>query len=193
MKIKEQAASYLAKRKRYTYEEYLNLPDDCKRYEVINGELIMVAAPYTIHQTVSGNLEYELRTFVKNHKLGRIFDAPTDVVLDKTNVVQPDILFIARDRLNIITEKNINGAPDLVIEILSSSTAYYDLIEKKEIYEQFGVKEYWIVDPKKQRVDVFQNIKQRFELKQRLESKGFVESIIIKGFKISLEIIFSME
>ena len=191
MKVKEQAASYLAKRKRYTYEEYLNLPHDGNRYEVINGELVMVAAPYTIHQTVSGNLEYELRSFIKKHKLGKIFDAPTDVVLDKTNVVQPDILFIARDRLDIITEKNISGAPDLVIEILSSSTAYYDLIEKKEIYEQFGVKEYWIVDPKKQRVEIFQNDNRQFELMQRVELKGFAESIIIKGFKISLLTIFS--
>ena len=157
MKVKEQAVSYLAKRKRYTYDEYLNLPDDGKRYEVIDGELVMVADPYTIHQTVSGNLEYELRTFIKKHKLGKIFDAPTDVVLNEYNVVQPDILFIARDRLDIITEKNISGAPDLIVEILSPSTAYYALLEKKELYEKFGVKEYWIVDPKKQRVEVFQN------------------------------------
>lgn len=193
MKVKEQAASYQVRTKKFTYEDYLNLPDDGKRYEVINGELITPPAPYTIHQTVSGNLEYELRTFVKKTKTGKVFYAPVDVVLSETNVIQPDILFISKERSPIITEKNINGAPDLIIEIISPTNAYYDLLEKKETYEQFGVTEYWLVDPKKQRVDMYLNQGHRFELKHRVESEGIVRSQVLPGFEVSLDTIFSLE
>ena len=162
MKVKEPAVSYLAKRKNYTYHDYLNLPEDGKRYEVINGELVMVEAPNTIHQNIIIKIIYEIEDFLRQQKIGKIFCSPTDIKFNDTNVVQPDILFISKERLNIITENNINGAPNLIMEILSPGTAYYDLIGKKELYEQFGVKEYWIVDPRKQRVDVYQNVKQRF-------------------------------
>jgi len=129
MKIREKSTSYKTSPQKFTYQDYLNLPDDGKRYEVINGELIIVAAPNTLHQIASGNLEFALRTFLTKHKIGKIFDAPIDVVLSDNNVVQPDILFIAKNNYHIITEKNISGAPDLIIEILSPTTAYYDLFE----------------------------------------------------------------
>ena len=190
MKVKEQAASYRVRAKRYTYQDYLDLPDDGKRYEVIHGELVMTPAPYTFHQIVSGNLEYELRTFVKKEKSGKVFYAPVDVLLSENNVLQPDILFISKERSNIITEKNIAGAPDLIIEIISPSSAYYDLLEKKEIYEKFGVQEYWIVDPKKQRVEIYVNHDNQFELNQRLDSKGTLKSRVLAGFEMSVEQIF---
>ena len=78
-----------------------------------------------------------------------MYDAPYDVVLSENNVFQPDIMFVSNENSKIITEKNITGAPDLIIEILSPATGYYDLTEKKEIYTEFAVKEYWIVEPKK--------------------------------------------
>lgn len=193
MKVKEPAVSYLAKRKNYTYHDYLNLPEDGKRYEVINGELVMVEAPNTIHQNIIIKIIYEIEDFLRQQKIGKIFCSPTDIKFNDTNVVQPDILFISKERLNIITENNINGAPNLIMEILSPGTAYYDLIGKKELYEQFGVKEYWIVDPRKQRVDVYQNVKQQFELDQRIELEGIVTSVVIKGFEINYENIFSLD
>ena len=193
MKVKEPAANYLAETKKYNYDDYLNLPEDGKRYEVINGELVMSAAPNTFHQTISNNIEDELRSFIKMSKSGKMFHAPVDVLISETNVVQPDIIYISKDRSDIITENNINGTPDLIMEILSPGSAYYDLLEKKELYEQFGLKEYWIVDPKKQRVDIYLNVNQQFELNQRAESEGSVKSIMIKGFEISLESIFSLE
>jgi len=193
MKVKEQAAKYLVQTKKYTYQDYLDLPEDGKRYEVINGEFIMVAAPSTFHQSVLINLVNDLKNFLNREKVGKVFCAPIDVKLSDRNVVQPDIIFVSQNNSNIITENNVEGTPDLIIEILSPGTAYHDLIEKKEIYERFDVKEYWIVDPKKQRIEIYQNINQRFELNQRIELEGTVESLVIKGFKISLESIFSME
>ena len=193
MKVKDQAASYMVQRKKYTYQDYLNLPNDGKRYEVINGELVMTPAPNIFHQTILINLVNELKNFLKKENVGKMLCAPTDVKLINSNVVQPDIIFISQENLNIITENNVEGAPDLIIEILSPGTAYYDLIEKKEIYERFEVKEYWIVDPRKRRVEIYKNVKQQFELIQKSELEGNVKSLVIKGFEVSLKNIFSME
>ncbi len=192
MKVKETSPAYLTRKKIYTYQDYLDLPDDGKRYEIIDGELIMSPAPYTIHQQVSANIIEELIPFVKKNKNGKVLYSPIDVVRSKTNVFQPDILFVSKENLPIIQEKNINGAPDLIIEILSAATGYYDLIEKKEIYEKFGVKEYWIVDPKKQWVEIFWNEKNKFKSIRRLEKTGILKSNLLKEFEISLETIFAM-
>ena len=190
MKVKETLAQYKTSRKYFTYYDYLELPEDGKHYEVINGELIMVAAPYSIHQKVSIKIEYELLNFNERMKKGELFHAPIDVVLSETNVVQPDILFITNENSGIITEKNISGAPDLIVEILSPSTAYYDIVEKKEIYEKYGVREYWIVDPKKRWVEIYINIENKFKLNQRLEQEGILKSYILEGFQINMEKIF---
>ncbi len=122
----------ILEKKRYTYEDYLKTPDD-KRYELIEGELIMTPSPRTWHQRISRNIEYKLMQFVEDHDLGEVFDAPYDVHLDDDNVLQPDILFISKERSNIIGEDNLHGAPDLVVEILSESSAYRDTIQKKMI------------------------------------------------------------
>ena len=105
-------------------------------------------------------------------------------------MVQPDILFIAKEHENLVTEKNISGAPDLVIEILSPSTGYYDLIEKKELYAKHGVQEYWIVDPKKEWVELYVNLENKFKLNQRLEKTEILESQVVADFQISLDQIF---
>ena len=163
MKVKETSPAYLTQSKVFTYQEYSDLPEDGKRYEVINGDLIMVPGPNTDHQNASGNLEFELRMFVKKHQIGKVYDAPYDVVLGENNVFFPDIMFVSNENSKIITEKNITGAPDLIVEILSPATGYYDLTEKKEIYAEFGVKEYWIVDPKKQWVELYSNESKKFK------------------------------
>ena len=146
MKVKDAIATYRGTKKKYTYQDYLELPDDGNRYEIIEGELVMPPAPYTIHQDICRNIATELTIYTRKMKLGKIYFAPTDVVLSDINVVQPDILFISNENLQIITEKNIKGVPDLIVEIISPSTEYYDLFVKKETYEKSGVKEYWLVD-----------------------------------------------
>ena len=190
MKVKETAVKYQTTKKPFTYQDYLQQPDDGKRYEVINGELIMAPFPLTIHQRVSRKIGLKLNQFVEEKHRGEVFFAPIDVVLSETNVYQPDIIFISRERKEIITEKNISGAPDLVIEILSPSTAYYDLFDKKEQYEKFGVKEYWIVDPMRQWIELYQLKEGKFNLVQKLQKQGKLRSELLKGLIIDLQEIF---
>jgi Uma2 family endonuclease len=138
---------------RFNYDDYLQLPED-KRYEILDGELYVVPAPNTRHQTVGLNLMVALHQHVKSGALGRILNAPYDVVLSDENVLQPDIVFVCRERLSIIGEANIRGAPDLVVEILSPGTRQKDLAIKRKIYARFGIQEYWIVDPDAATVEV---------------------------------------
>ena len=138
----------------YNYEDYLRLPDDGKRYQIIGGKLYRMPAPVPYHQKVSRNIEFILYSFVKEHDLGEVFDAPCDVVLSDVDIVQPDIFFISKEREYIIEEKNIRGAPDLVIEIMSPRSEYLDCKVKVELYEEYGVKEYWLVDPDRKEVEV---------------------------------------
>ena len=143
-------------RTRATYEDYLNTPDDV-RYELLDGELVMAPSPNTTHQALTMELSTALHTFVKEHALGRVFAAPFDVVLwegDDANVVEPDVLFVSATRLGIITEANVQGAPDLVVEVLSPSTGSRDTGYKRELYARHGVGEYWIVDPDARTVTV---------------------------------------
>jgi len=132
----------------WTYEDYARLPDNGVRYEIIGGELYMSPAPRTKHQIASYELGFAFGLFVKRHKLGRILVAPIDVRLpDLADPVQPDIVFILKARLHIIKEKSIEGAPDLIVEILSPGTEGYDRRTKFQLYARAGVKEYWMVDP----------------------------------------------
>ena len=131
---------------RFTYNDYLLLPED-KRYEILAGDLYVVAAPNTRDQSVSLNLAVALFQHVTDNGLGRVLEAPYDVMLSEENVVQPDILFVRKERAGIIGEMNLQGAPDIVIEILSEGTRRKDMEVKKKIYAGFGVPEYWIVDP----------------------------------------------
>jgi Uma2 family endonuclease len=119
-------------KRKFTDEDYLKTPDD-KRYELIEGDLVMTLSPFPQHQRLSRNRGFELNKFVRGKSLGEMFYAPCAVYLDSENVLQPDILFISGERLNIMGKKNIQGTPDLVIEILSESTAYRDLVKKKRL------------------------------------------------------------
>ncbi len=176
-------------KKIYTYEDYLKTPDD-ERYELIEGDLMMTPAPSIKHQRVSRKLAFVLENFVMSHELGELFYAPCDVFLDDKNVVQPDILFISKERLNIIGEKNIQGAPDLAIEITSQSTAYRDLALKKKLYAKYGVKEYWIVDPMQDTVEVYLLKNSAYTLERAYEKSGVLELDCLKPLKIDLSKIF---
>ena len=128
-----------------TYEDYCNMPDD-ERYQLIDGELIIIATPSVVHQGTSRNIGTPLDIFVKANRLGEMYYAPFDVVLSNINVVQPDILFVSRERSHILTDAGISGAPDLVVEILSPSTAALDKTRKRELYARYRVPEYWQAD-----------------------------------------------
>ena len=131
---------------RVTYEDYRNTPED-QRCELLDGDLVMTAAPNIAHQRVSSRLERRLAAFVEERGLGEVFDAPTDVVLSDTDVVQPDLLFVSKERADIVTSENVWGAPDLIVEVLSPTTAGRDWREKRDLYSKHGVREYWLADP----------------------------------------------
>jgi Uma2 family endonuclease len=138
---------------RYNYGDYLLLPED-KHYEILDGELLLVPAPNIRHQVISLNLATALFQHVAGTDLGRVLQAPCDVVLSQEDIVQPDILFIRGDHAAIIGSANLQGPPDLVVEILSPATRSKDLELKRKTYARFGIQEYWIVDPEAETVEV---------------------------------------
>lgn len=178
----------LTKEKRLTTTYYKLLPEGAP-YQLIEGELIITPAPNPRHQIISANIFEKVRVLTKG--LGVCLYSPVDVYLDDENAFQPDVVFISNNRRDIIKEDGIYGVPDLVIEILSPSTASYDLKEKFGVYERSGVKEYWIVDPEVNSVEVYFNEHGRFSLIQKAERTGNVKSLILKDVEIALYEIFS--
>jgi Uma2 family endonuclease len=138
---------------RFNYNDYLQLPED-KRYEILEGELYVVPAPNTRHQRIIKRLLTVLMQEIEQKDHGELFSAPYDVVLSEENIVQPDILFIRKERLSLIGEANLAAAPDLIIEVLSPGTRKKDLDVKRKVYARFGVQEYWIVDPEGNTVEI---------------------------------------
>lgn len=130
-----------------TFEDLLAVPADGNRYELIFGEIAMSPSPNTRHQYVLGELFTRLKQVAHDGRLGRVYIAPLDVRLSANNVVQPDLLFVRRERLGIARNTLIDGPPDLVMEVLSSSNRAQDLVKKAVLYALFAIPEYWIVDP----------------------------------------------
>jgi|HubBroStandDraft_3_1064219.scaffolds.fasta_scaffold14790_2 Uma2 family endonuclease len=137
------------------YCDLAALPEDGKRHEIIDGQHYMSAAPSARHQEVLGNLFSLLRGFIKSRRLGKLFFAPLDVWLSEHDVVEPDLLFVRRERLTALEERFLRGAPDLAAEVLSPSTRQVDRGVKLRAYRRFGFGEYWIVDPVGETVEVF--------------------------------------
>ena len=137
-----------------TVENYRQLPEDGKRYEILEGELAVTPAPGTVHQRVVGRLYSALAEFVRNRQIGELFLAPLDVILSVHTVVQPDLLFVSKERQSVIRADGIYGAPDLVVEVLSPSTAERDRGVKRRLYLRYGVREVWLVDPEARTLEV---------------------------------------
>ena len=176
-------------RVRFTYEDYLNTPED-KRYELLDGELIMVSSPNIPHQRTEMELAFRVIGFVKRHDLGVVLFAPTDVILSDTDVVQPDLLFVSHERAHIIAHNAIHGAPDLVVEILSPSTAQRDLTVKRRLYAKHGVKEYWQVNIDERRVTVLSLGDNDYEVTAIYGSGETLTSPILPGFTLAIDEIF---
>jgi len=183
-------AKIIEEKKKFTYQDYLKLQGD-EYYEIIQGELIMMTpAPSIVHQRISRKIEFLLEKYILENNLGEIFYAPCDVILDNENVVQPDIFFISKERNDIITEKNIQGAPDLIIEIVSENTSYRDLIQKKVLYANFKVKEYWLVIPEEKSIEIDILKGNEFELYKKYKIDDKLESPLLNGFSFHLKDIF---
>ena len=155
-----------------TYEDYVLLPNDGKRYEILEGEISVTLACSPKHQTASGILLIVLASYIKERKLGKLFHAPIDLILEPTSILQPDLLFVSSAHQRIITERAIEGVPDLVIEIVSPTTTRTDRITKAQIYARHRVPSYWIVDPEKQNIEIYLLEEAVYRLAATLEGKN---------------------
>ena len=172
-----------------TYEDYAKTPDD-ERWELIDGELFRMPSPNIAHQRTSMRLLLLMAPFVEDRDLGEVFAAPMDVVLSDTDTVEPDLLFISKERMDIITRLNVQGAPDLVVEIHSPSTAQRDLTAKRELYARYGVKEYWPIDPEARTVRVLLLDDGDFVEVGVYKEGDTVTSPTLEGFSFRVEEIF---
>ncbi len=178
---------------KFTYDDFLNFPDDGRRHEIIDGEHFVTPSPNTKHQAVSMNLTGALFLYLEHHRIGRLFAAPFDVVLSDLDVVEPDLLYISREQAGILTDKHVRGAPDLVVEILSPGTRKTDEVTKRKLYERFGVREYWIVDPELDTIKVYRHVEGTFTRAAELSAErgDLLTTPLLPGFSVPLPEIFS--
>lgn len=179
---------------RFVYEDYKSLPESmAKRYELLNGEILMVPAPTTTHQFLSRNIGYLLHGFVRKHELGAVLSSPVDVVFgegDAREIVQPDVLYICSERAGIIVVEEICGAPDLIVEVLSPGTETRDRTYKKHLYERYGVREYWIIDPISETVEVYKSSGAEFDDPLIYRAVDTLRSALFVGLDIDLQEVF---
>jgi Uma2 family endonuclease len=140
---------------RLTYEDYRTFPDDGKRHEIIEGEEYMSPSPTTPHQRIVLNLASMLKAHVEGYEAGEVFVAPCDVILSDHDIVQPDVLFVSDARSHIVKERGIEGAPDLIAEVVSEGNRRHDEVRKRRLYARHGVAEYWVIDPALETVKVY--------------------------------------
>jgi Uma2 family endonuclease len=146
-----------------TYDDFLLFPDDGKRHELIDGEHYVTPSPSRKHQAIVWNLAGIIAPYLESHPVGRAFTAPFDVVFSQFDVVEPDLLFISNARLDVLTAKNVQGVPNLVVEIGSPSTRQRDEITKRKLYERFGVEQYWVIDPELETIAVYGLVGERYQ------------------------------
>jgi len=180
---------------RLTYDDLAALPDDGLRHEIIDGVHYVTPSPNLRHQELLGRLHFEIEGCLRRHAgIGRVFVAPLDVVFTKYDVVEPDLLFVARDQQDdVLTAANVQGAPALVIEILSPGTRTRDEGVKRQLFDRGGVREYWLVDPDERTVRIWRAEKQTFAAPLDLMAlaEDAIESPLLPGFSLPLPQIFS--
>jgi len=176
-----------------TYEDYVLIPDDGKRHQIIDGKHYVSDTPFIRHQRISRRLLCCIGKFLDEHPLGEILMAPTDVILSPHDIVQPDLLFISNERASaIVTEANIQGAPDLLIEILSEDTRRLDEVLKRRAYKRFGVQESWIFDPQSKTTQVWERTTEGLRRRTLLSADAgdVLTSPLLPGLEIPLAEIF---
>ena len=174
----------------WTYADYAALPADEYRYEIVDGVLYISPAPGTSHQGSISRLVYYLMSHVEMAGLGRVFAAPIDVELSPLRVVQPDVIVILSANLGIITPSRIIGAPDLVVEIASPSTAGYDRREKQDTYAEAGVREYWIADPAARTVEVLTLEGPAYRSLNAFQGRAQLPTRVLPSFPVAVEQLF---
>ena len=179
-----------AEKKKYTKEDYLAL-DEGAPFQLINADLVMSPSPVVDHQKILLNLVIQFKSYMaQSNDQGQLLIAPLDVYFDEENIFQPDLFYIKEDRKEELIKDFIYGAPDLIIEILSPSTAYYDLRQKKDIYERYGVKEYIIIDPIQLNAEIYSLENGQFLLRQKAGKLEVLPSGLLEGLGIDLNLLF---
>ena len=179
----------VAARKRFTYGDFLRFPDDGNRHEVIEGEWIMTPPPTTDHQKVVSNLHLLRAPRAGKKDGGELLFSPVGVVLTRTDAVQPDLLFLSSRRAGLLRKDAIHGAPDLIVEVLSPSTASLDRGKKLRLYGRAGVREYWIVDPASRTVEVHEFGRAR---RTRIHPAGqSFGSSVLPGLRLEVDAVFA--
>ena len=174
-----------------TYADYCALPDDGLRYEIVDGMLFAEPSPRRAHQEAVGNLFAILHGYVRAHDLGKVYVAPFDVILDPRTTVVPDLVFVVRDRLGIVADRGVEGAPDLLVEVLSPGTARRDRVRKLNAYARLGVRHYWLVDPEAKTVEAFELVEDAYRLAAAVGGDDEFRPGVFPGLAISLPILFA--
>ncbi len=178
---------------KFTYDDLISFPDDGRRHEIIDGEHYVTPSPTTKHQRVAMRLSAAISRHLEHHPAGELFAAPFDVVFSDIDVVEPDLLYISRERAGVLTEKHVRGAPDLVVEILSPGTRKTDEAIKRKLYERFDVQEYWIVDPELDAIKIYRRLDGAFVRASELaaDAGDTLTTPLLPGFSVALAALFA--
>lgn len=174
-----------------TVADYMKLPDDAPRYELIEGELLMAPAPNRYHQEILFNLALILGNHVRKKRLGKIYLAPFDIIFDEHNVLQPDIIFFSNARASALTKAGASGAPDLAVEILSPGAEKRDREQKRKIFARTGVEELWLVLPDKHRIEIYRLQENPTQPVQIVKEAERFHSRLFPGLTIDIAEVFA--
>jgi Uma2 family endonuclease len=177
---------------RLTYDDFVLFPDDGKRHEIIDGVHYVTPSPRLIHQQLLGRLHLAIATFLEDRQeVGEVFLSPLDTIFTPWDIVEPDLMFVAGDQRSILTEKNIQGAPALVVEILSPGTRRRDQGIKRQLFDRGGVREYWLVDPQSQEVTIHRRAADgSFPRVERLGRDETLSTPLLPRFSLALNKLF---
>lgn len=178
--------------RKLTYDDFVRIPEDGRRHEILDGVHVVSPSPTLWHQRLLGALHLKIGAFVEEHFLGWVFFAPLDVILSSNDIVEPDLFFVSRDRQEILGDRYLEGAPDLVVEILSPGTRRRDLGKKKVRYEALGVREYWTLDPDRGTVQIFRRPGEGFRPPVFLsaDAEDLLTTELLPGLAIPLRPLF---
>ena len=177
-----------------TYDDFVRFPDDGMRHELIDGEHFVTPSPNPRHQRILGSLYLEIGNHLKAHPIGEVYFAPLDVVISDVDVVEPDLLYMSRERAaEVLVPEHVRGVPELVVEIASKGTRKRDETIKRAPYERAGVSEYWVIDPEIDVVRVYRNSADGFSrlIELRRDAADTLTTALMPGLAIPLDVIFS--
>ena len=176
---------------KFTHADLLTAPDDGKRREILDGEIFVTPSPIADHQTIVLNFAFALRSYLLDHPIGKVYIAPLDVIFTEFDVLEPDLLFVLNEHRATVKDW-VRGAPDLVVEVLSPTTASRDRGIKLRAYARFGVLEYWIADPEVRAVEVYRLKRKGYELARTLEEGSNLTSTLLPQFTLQISAVFMM-